>query len=217
MCGRYAMFATTEELAHALGSPAFLGFSIEKRFNVAPGQWIVIVRPVKGERVPSLARWGLVPSWSKDPTVGVRPINARAEGIATKPMFRGALKHGRCLIPASGFYEWKGGKTKVPHFIQPKGGGIFIFAGISSQWAGPDGELETCAIVTTEANSLMHPIHDRMPVILNPEVAGSWLDPENSHPEALLLQYPAEAMEAWPVGTAVGNIRNDGPDLVERR
>ena len=142
--------------------------------------------------MPSLARWGLVPSWIKDPTAGVKPINARAEGIASKPMFRGALRHGRCLIPASGFYEWKGlGKTKVPHFIRPAGGGIFVFAGIS-------------------------PIHDRMPVILDIEAAEAWLDPENRYPEILLLPFPAEAMEAWPVGAAVGNIRNDGLELIER-
>lgn len=217
MCGRFAMFATTEELAHSLGSPTFLGFRIEKRFNVAPGQWIVIVRPVRGERLPSLARWGLVPSWIKDPAAGVKPINARAEGIASKPMFRGPLRHGRCLIPASGFYEWKGGgNTKVPHFIRPAGGGIFVFAGISSQWTGPDGELETCAIVTTDANSLMQPIHDRMPVILDPEGTAAWLDPENRHPEELLKSYPAEAMEAWTVGPAVGNTRNETPGLIER-
>jgi putative SOS response-associated peptidase YedK len=217
MCGRFASFATSDDLAKSLLCPKLAGFRIENRFNIAQGQWIIIVRPEKGERSPSLARWGLVPSWSKDPTAGVKPINARAEGITTKPMFRGALRHGRCLVPASGFYEWKaGGKTKVQHFIQPKGGGIFVFAGISSIWAGPDGELETCAIVTTEANSLMQPIHNRMPVILDPEAARAWLDPENKHPDALLLPYPTEAMEAWQVGNAVGNIHNDGSELIER-
>lgn len=217
MCGRFAMFATSDELAHSLASPAFSGFRIENRFNIAPRQWIIIVRPVKDERTPTLARWGLVLSWIKDPAAGVKPINARSEGIASKPMFRGALRHGRCLIPASGFYEWKvGGKTKVPHFIQLKGGGIFVFAGISSIWAGPDGELETCAIITTEANSLMQSIHNRMPVILAPQAAGAWLDPGNRHPEDVLVPYPAEAMEAWLVGVAVGNIRNDGPELIHR-
>jgi putative SOS response-associated peptidase YedK len=132
-------------------------------------------------------------------------------------MLRGALRHGRCLIPASGFYEWKAvGKAKVPHFVRPIGGGIFIFAGISSEWAGPDGELETGAIVTTEANSLIQPIHNRMPVILSQEATGPWLDPENRHPEDLLKPYPAEAMEAWQVGAAVGNTQNDGPELIER-
>ena len=197
--------------------PKLAGFREERRYNVAPGQWIIIVRPEKGERTPAVARWGLVPSWSKDPDGGPQPINARAEGIASKPMFRGALRHGRCLIPACGFYEWKTvGKTKVPHFIRPTGGGIFIFAGVADLWLGPEGELATCAIVTTEANSLMQPIHDRMPVILTPDDASAWLDPENRHPEALLRPHPAEAMEAWAVGVAVGNVKNDGPELVER-
>jgi len=217
MCGRFAMFATSEELAHVLGSPAFLGFNIEKRFNIAPGQWIVIVRPIRGERMPSRARWGLVPSWVNEPTAGVKPINARAEGIGSKPMFRGALRHGRCVLPANGFYEWQTvGKTKVPHFIRPKDGGIFLFAGISDVWLGPEGELPTVAIVTTAANELMRPIHDRMPVILPQEALGTWLDQENRHPEDLLRQFPAEAMEAWPVGAAVGNTKNDGPAMIER-
>jgi putative SOS response-associated peptidase YedK len=163
-----------------------------------------------------LARWGLVPSWSKDPEGGPKPINARAEGISAKPMFRGALRHGRCLIPASGFFEWKTtGKTKTPFFIRPINGGIFIFAGLMDHWMGPDGELDTCAIVTTEANSLMQPLHDRMPVILDPQAVGAWLDPENRHPEALLKQCPPEAMEAWQVGSAVGNVRNEFPELIE--
>jgi putative SOS response-associated peptidase YedK len=163
-----------------------------------------------------LARWGLVPSWSKDPEGGPKPINARAEGISAKPMFRGALRHGRCLIPASGFFEWKTtGKTKTPFFIRPINGGIFIFAGLMDHWMGPDGELDTCAIVTTDANSLMQPLHARMPVFLDPQAAGAWLDPENRHPEDLLKQSPPDAMEAWRVGSAVGNVRNDFSGLIE--
>jgi putative SOS response-associated peptidase YedK len=217
MCGRFGLYATSEELASETGSRRLGDFRIEKRYNIAPGQWIVIVRPEKNERIPSLARWGLVPSWTKDPEGGPKPINARAEGIVTKPTFRGALRHWRCLIPASGFYEWrKVGNTKVPHFIRPKGGGIFLFAGISDTWLGFDGELSTCAIVTTSANELMQPIHNRMPVILDRQAAEAWLDPENRHPEELLVPCPSEGIELRPVGSAVGNVRNDGPELIER-
>lgn len=215
MCGRFAVFATAEELTNILGCPALAGFNIERRYNIAPGQWIITVRPERGYLAPGLARWGLVPSWSKDPEGGPKPINARAEGIGSKPTFRGALRHGRCLIPASGFYEWKTvGKTKTPHFIRPVGGGIFVFAGLIDHWSGPDGELATCAIITTEANSLMQPIHDRMPVILGPDGMAAWLDPDNRHPEELLLPYSAGAMELWEVGAEVGNPRNDTPELV---
>ena len=218
MCGRFGLYASSEELADQLGSPRLANFRIEERYNIAPGQWFIIVRPERSERVPLLARWGLVPSWVKDPEAGPKSINARAEGIGSKAAFRGAFRHGRCVIPASGFYEWQAiGKTKVPHFIKPKDGGIFMFAGISDTWLGSEGtELPTAAIITTEANELMRPIHDRMPVILPREALGTWLDPENRHPEDLLWQFPALAMEAWQVGTAVGNTRNDGPKLIER-
>jgi putative SOS response-associated peptidase YedK len=217
MCGRFGLYATSDELANQLGSPKLAQFRIERRYNIAPGQWFITVRPEHGGRVPTLAKWGLVPSWSKDPGGGPKPINARAEGITSKPMFRGALRHGRCLIPASGFYEWqKVGTSKVPYFIRPANEGIFIFAGIFDLWHGPEDDLLSAAIITTEANSLMKPLHDRMPVILSPEAVGSWLDPENKHPEELLRPFPAELMEAWEVSSSVGNTRNDGPELIER-
>ncbi len=137
MCGRFAVFASTDELAMALGGPELAGFKIERRYNIAPGQWIITVRPEHSQRVPVLARWGLVPSWSKDPEAGPKPINARAEGIGSKPTFRGALRHGRCLIPASSFYEWKTvGKTKIPHFIRPESGGSSCSSGSLTTGAG---------------------------------------------------------------------------------
>jgi len=217
MCGRFSIYATSAELAEGLGCPLLAGFREERRYNVAPGQWVIVVRPEKNERIPALARWGLVPSWAKDPEAGPKPINARAEGIAAKPTFRGAFRHGRCLIPASGFYEWKAlGKSKVPHFIRPKAGGIFVFAGLMESWHGPETELETCTIITTEANALMAPLHDRMPVILDASGAEAWLDPANRHPEALLRPCDPEGMECWPVDAAVSNVRNDGPELIRR-
>ena len=217
MCGRFSIHATSQELADGTACAKLAGWREERRYNVAPGQWVIVVRPEKGAREPALAQWGLVPTWAKDPKAGPRPINARAEGIGTKPTFRGAFGHGRCLIPASGFYEWKVvGKAKQPMFIRPKGGeGIFVFAGLMSGWAGPDGELLTCTIITTTPNELMAPIHDRMPVILALEDQTAWLDPENRQPGSLLRPFDSSRMEAYPVGAAVGNPRIDGPGLIE--
>jgi putative SOS response-associated peptidase YedK len=216
MCGRFSIYATSQELADGTLCELLAGFREERRYNVAPGQWVIVVRPEKGQRVPDLAQWGLVPSWAKDPREGPRPINARAEGIEAKPTFRGAFRHGRCLIPASGYFEWKTlGKGKQPFFIRPRGGeGIFTFAGLFSTWAGPEGELQTCTIITTAPNELMAGIHDRMPAILSLADQAAWLDPENRKAAELLRPLPAEAMEAYGVGAAVGNPRNEGPELV---
>ncbi len=216
MCGRFSIYATSQELADGTLCELLAGFHEERRYNIAPGQWVIVVRPEKGQRVPELAQWGLVPSWAKAPMDGPRPINARAEGIEAKPTFRGAFRHGRCLIPASGFFEWQArGKRKQPYFIRPRGGaGIFTFAGLFSTWAGPEGELHTCTIITTTPNALMAELHDRMPAILSRADQAAWLDPENRKAAALLRPYPAEAMEAFPVGAAVGNPRHDRPELV---
>lgn len=186
------------------------------RNNIAPQQWILIIREREGERVPQLARWGLVPNWYEVPSDGPNPFNIRAEGIRTKPMFRAPLRHGRCLIPASGFYEWKRlGKTKVPYYVRPRGGGFFLFAGLFDTWSGPEGDLTTCAIITTSANSLMQSIHDRMPVILSAEMASAWLNPGEDHPDRFLQAFPSELMETWEVDAMVGNARHDGAGLIE--
>ena len=216
MCGRFSIYATSQELAEGTLCELLAGFREERRYNIAPGQWIIVVRPEKGQRVPDLAQWGLVPSWAKEPKDGPRPINARAEGIETKPTFRGAFHQGRCLIPASGFFEWKQlGKGKQPYFIRPRGGaGIFTFAGLCAIWAGFEGELQTCTIITTSPNELMAGLHDRMPAILSGEDQAAWLDPENKKAAELLRPFPTEAMEAFPVGAAVGNPRSGGPELV---
>jgi len=216
MCGRFSIYATSQELADGTLCALLAGFREERRYNIAPGQWVIVVRPEREERVPALAQWGLVPSWAKDPQAGPRPINARAEGLEAKPTFRGAFRHGRCLVPASGFFEWKGqGGRKQPYFIRPRGGeGLFVFAGLFSTWAGPDGELATCTLITTTANALMAELHDRMPVILSRADQAAWLDPGNPQAADLLRPCPAEGMEAFPVGAAVGNPRNDGPELV---
>lgn len=220
MCGRFTLHAKAEEL-ESVFQLGLGGFRVEARYNIAPGQWIFVVRPTRnGDPAPALARWGLVPTWAKDPASGPRPINARAEGIADKPTFRGAFRHGRCLIPASGFYEWKtvGGK-KHPIYIRPTEGPIFAFAGLFSDWAGPDGELPTCTIITTEANETVAGIHHRMPVILPPEAWGPWLDPANYDTKRLIsllcpCPCPSGSLTTTPVGPAVSNPQNDGPELI---
>lgn len=217
MCGRFTLHLGADELAREFGL-VFSGLHIEKRFNIAPGQIVIVVRPAKGSRELDAQVWGLVPSWSKDPKGGPRPINARAETLAEKPMFRGPFKHGRCLIPASGFYEWKAeAKGKTPWYIHPRGEPLFAFAGLSSLWEGPEGELRTCTIITTSPNSLMAALHDRMPAILPKERWDEWLDPARKDAAALsslLVPLPEEAMECHPVGPAVGNPRSDGPELI---
>lgn len=216
MCGRFALHATSQELANGTACAKLAGFGEEARYNIAPGQWIIVVRPEKNQRVPFLAQWGLIPTWAKNAKEGPHLINARAEGIDMKPAFRSGLLHGRCLIPASGFYEWKTvGLQKQPFFIRPPGGeGIFVFAGLLSVWADSKGELPTCTIVTTTPNDLMAQIHNRMPVILAPQAQEAWLDTENRHATELLRPFAAEGMEAYSVGSSVGNPRNNGPELI---
>lgn len=217
MCGRFSLSATSEELARTLGSPQLAGFRIEARFNIAPGQHIIVLRPEKGERTPIWARWGLVPSWARDPDAGPKPINARAEGLATKPTFRGAFRRGRCIIPATGFFEWKGvGKRRQPHYIHPKEGGIFVFAGLVDTWKGPEGDLTTCTVITTTPNELMATLHDRMPVILEPDDISRWLDPMEADPGSLLRPFPSDRMEAYPVGAEIGRVSQEGAWLIDK-
>jgi putative SOS response-associated peptidase YedK len=169
--------------------------------------------------VVTLHRWGLVPSWSKDPALGARLANARAETAADKPSFRAPFRRGRCIIPADGFYEWQArpGGPKQPFCIRAADGSILAFAGLRDTWEGPDGALETCAILTTSANGLMAPIHDRMPVILAPADYAAWLDPDGvpERLKAMLRPCPEGFLRVYPVGPRVGNVRNEGPELAE--
>ena len=216
MCGRYTLDVSAETLAKAFDL-APIGFRVERHWNIAPGQHVIVIRPDRGRRIADQARWGLVPAWSKKPNAGPRPINARAETVATRPTFRDAFRHGRCLVPASGFYEWKAeGGRKQPMVIHPKGGGLLAFAGLRATWEGPEGPLHTVCILTTTPNELMAPIHDRMPVILDPKNWEAWLEPGTPHQdlEALLVPCPASSLLAHAVGSAVGNVRNDDPGLV---
>ena len=208
---------SAETLAEAFHL-ASIGFRVERHWNIAPGQYVIIIRPETDHRIADRARWGLVPSWSKNPTTGPRPINARAETVAEKPTFREAFRHKRCLIPASGFYEWrKDGSQKQPFYIQPVGEELFAFAGLMENWKGPEGDLQTTCILTTTPNTLTAQIHDRMPVILPETAWEKWLNP-SSDPKGLmelLAPFPAEQMDLHPVGVLVGNVGNDGPELIE--
>lgn len=220
MCGRFTLSTSAEVVAEffELGEVPELA----PRYNIAPTQPVaaVVVDSKAGARVLNHYQWGLIPSWSKDPTIGARMINARAETVASKPSYRAAFKRRRCLIPASGFYEWQklnGGKQ--PHLIAMRDGGVFALAGLWEHWSSADGsEIESCTIITAEPNELAAPIHNRMPVILPKTVHSAWLDPANEDPkslESLLKPFPAKRMHAYPVSTYVNSPSRDGPKCIE--
>jgi len=219
MCGRYNLRANPRELAEVF--QLLHEIDLKPRFNIAPTQQVAVVRLADKHREMSLMRWGLVPAWAKDPKAGPALINARAETVATKPTFRTAFKKRRCLIPASGFYEWqKGeGKAKQPFHIHLKKDHPFAFAGLWETWKGEDAEpIESCTIITTDANKLMASIHDRMPVILPDEVYDQWLDPkleDAKELESLLVPYPGKDLVAEPISTIVNSPRNDSPAVLE--
>ncbi len=219
MCGRFTLFESSDVLSKDFSVP--ITFGLTPRYNVAPSQPVLSVRVSleTRRREASWLRWGLIPRWAKDASIGYRMINARAETVAEKPGFRDAFRHRRCLVPSSGFYEWKKeGVRKQPHFIRRKDSRPFAFAGLWEQWKGTDeAPVESCTLVTTEANELVSSIHDRMPVILQPSDYKLWLDPEISDREnisPLLRQYPAQEMEAFPVGTIVNNPKVEDPRCI---
>jgi putative SOS response-associated peptidase YedK len=196
---------------------------LQPRFNIAPTQAVAAVRRVPESSEPArqlvLLRWGLVPSWAKDPKIGNSLINARAESVAAKPAFRTAFRRRRCLVVADGFYEWqRTGTKKQPYFIRLADDRPFAFAGLWEFWEGPDhSALESCTLITTSANELMAPIHDRMPVILSPDDYDRWLDPAIQKPDQLqplLRPYPSGEMLAYPVSTHVNNPRNEDAECI---
>ncbi len=195
--------------------------SFDPRYNIAPTQEVFAVRSrVAGQRELASFRWGLVPSWADDLKIGVRMINARSETIASKPSFAAAFKRRRCLIPGDGFYEWKKtGQAKQPYLIELADGGLFGFAGLWESWQPERGPtIESCTIITTAANDLMHELHERMPVILSPGDYEAWLDPENSDRGGLLKlldAFPGDQMRTTPVRPFVNNVRNQGPECAE--
>jgi putative SOS response-associated peptidase YedK len=219
MCGRFSQAQIAEldrEVFELLSVPR-----LEPRYNVAPTQDAAVVRVGRTrERELVPLRWGLIPSWAKDSAIGNRMINARAETLAEKPAFREAFAERRCLVPADGFYEWeKMRHRKQPHYVRVGGGQVFAFAGLWERWwdRASGAQRETFTIVTTEPNTLLEPIHNRMPVIIAPDDYDRWLDPENRDAASLsdlLAPYPPERMSAYPVSTYVNKPENEGPECV---
>ncbi|HSG97830.1 MAG TPA: SOS response-associated peptidase [Woeseiaceae bacterium] len=214
MCGRFAFYSPAEAAAALFGVDAVP--DLEPRYNIAPTQDIAAIRNSKeGGREFVLLRWGLVPFWAKDPSIGNRMINARAETVAEKPSYRNAYKHRRCLVLADGFYEWqRGGDVKVPYYISLASGESFALAGIWENWTNKEtGEsLQTTSLITTDANDFMAPLHHRMPVILEAGTATEWLAGSSDLLDDVASITPK--LRAWPVDRRVNNARNEGEDLV---
>jgi putative SOS response-associated peptidase YedK len=218
MCGRFTLTVNPADLQDAFENVTFPQ-KFAPRYNIAPTQPVLAI-PNDESSTADFFLWGLIPMWAKDPGIGNKLINARAETLAEKPSFRGSLKYNRCLVLADGFYEWKSGagKTKTPYFIHMNDRKPFAFAGLWDIWTGPDGSpVKTCTIITTEPNDLMSLIHNRMPAILHPRDYAKWLDPSPQTPDSLLpllKPYPDEQMNAYPVSTLVNKPENDIPELV---
>ena len=221
MCGRYTETAAFEELARRFGIEVEEADNEEmiSRYNVSPSHPVPVIVETEGRRRLLRARWGLRPHWTGHGKPA--PINARAETVATSPMFRDALRHSRCLMPADGFYEWQavpGQKRKQPWYLRRRDGGLFAFAGLYTAPHPDAGVPATCIIITTPPNELAARIHDRMPAILDPDAEERWLDGRLVDARdlvPLLRPYPADRLEAYPVSSLVSSPRNDGPALVE--
>lgn len=220
MCGRFTLFLPPGLLAELFGlAEPRCG---PERYNIAPTQLVAVIRQVEpGVNRLDQLRWGLIPPWAKDPSIGSRMINARCETLEDKPAFRNAFRFRRCLIPASGFYEWrKQGGKKLPEYLRLKGEPPMIFAGLWESWTSPNGEIvESCTIVTTAANSFVARLHERMPVLLKPADWELWLDRSVTDPARLrhlLRPYPAEEMEGWTVSSLVNTPKNDTAELVKQ-
>ena len=218
MCGRFALGLPSRSLAEHFQLDIFPEF--EPRYNIAPTRNVATIAVEKSGREMRMRHWGLIPHWAKDNKIGSRLINARSETAGKKPSFRYAFRHRRCLIPSTGFYEWKRtDRAKQPFFIRMLDEKIFAFAGLWERREGQEEEaIESCTILTTSANDIMRPIHERMPVILNPEDYDIWLDPANintSSLEQFLKPFPSDMMKQYPVDAYVNNPQNDDPKCIE--
>jgi putative SOS response-associated peptidase YedK len=219
MCGRFTQRQPTTRLKTEFGVEEVP--EVEARYNIAPTQNILGVRQGLDGREMSFLKWGLIPSWAKDSSMGARLINARSETVMEKPSFREAFKRRRLLIPADGFYEWQRTEgRKQPFFFHMRDDSPFGFAGLWDKWESEDGEvIESCTILTTEANEVLRPVHDRMPVILYPEDYELWLDDDARKADLrreLLRPFPASEMSAYPVSTLINNTRNQGAGLLKQ-
>ena len=218
MCGRYTLRTPIDVLAEGFEIQEYPS-SITPNYNVAPTQEVAGLVEEEEKRKLEMFHWGLIPSWAKDPAIGNKMINARAETVSEKPSFRSAFKKRRCLILADGFYEWqKTDDGKQPYYIKMQDDSPFAFAGLWEVWDKYGEEIRSGTIITTDANDLMNEIHHRMPVILHPEDYGLWLDPDFDEKEALtalLKPYPSDAMEAYPVSRRVNKPANNEPSVLE--
>jgi putative SOS response-associated peptidase YedK len=215
MCGRYRL-SRRKQLVEEYFDAASGDEDWGPRYNIAPTQPVPVIRqhPREPVRDLSLVRWGLVPSWAKDTSAAARMINARSETAAAKPVFRDALRFRRCLVPADGFYEWsRTGKAKQPYCFEVNDGELFAFAGLWDRWRDPNGTaVETCSILTTAPNAVTAPVHDRVPVILDPDSYDLWLDPGMNNAAAaseMLKPYDARAMQCYPISTRINSVAND--------
>lgn len=218
MCGRFALTAPASTIAEVFQVDVLP--DVLPRYNVAPTTEVLCVVHDDGKRALQSFRWGLIPFWAKDRKIAYQTINARAESVAKKPAFRSAFKRRRLLIVADGFYEWErtDKKNKIPHLFQLAGGRPFAIAGVWERWTDPTTgeEVRSCSIVTTTANTLMEPVHDRMPVILPPEAWDTWLDPAVQDPaklQELLQPFPSDLMQERRVSKKVGDVKNKGPEV----
>lgn len=221
MCGRFTLTQPDEAIARSfkVDAPDFL-----PRYNIAPSKAIAAVlgNDSASKRELTFLRWGLIPSWAKDVKIGYNLINARSETVLEKPSFRSAFKHRCCLILADGFYEWQhsedGKGQKQPYYFKMKDSQLFAFAGLWEIWDKEGDVIKSCTILTTAANQLLEPIHDRMPVILQPKDYDTWLDRENTKSDrltSLLMPYSAEEMMAYPVGKKVNSPKNNSPECLQ--
>jgi putative SOS response-associated peptidase YedK len=219
MCGRFTLKTSPGVIAKLLGVKSVP--TIEPRYNIAPSQPVLAVRlaPESADREVVMFKWGLIPSWAKEPGIGNSLINARADTVAEKPAFRAAFKKRRGLVPADGFYEWKRENGKTPYYFRLKDESPFAFAGLYERWEKGDEPVESCTLITCEANGVVGAVHNRMPVILKPEDYARWLDPKEQRSEALmrlLAPLPDDWLSAHPVGKLVNNPRNEDPRCIER-
>ncbi len=220
MCGRFAIGLPAKSIAEHFQLDSFPDF--KPRYNIAPTQLAPTIThdPVSGATQAIERQWGLIPSWAKDKKIGAKMINARGETLREKPSFREAFTARRCLVPASGFYEWlRSGTKRTPFYIRHREREMLAFAGLWESWNNPqDVEIQSFTIITTAANEVLSPIHDRMPVIIPPEQYDSWLDPGSTHEhlESQLKPYPAQELERYEVSPEVNKAANDNPSLIAR-
>lgn len=216
MCGRYTLRTKLNLLLSQFASELAEGAEWEPRYNIPPTARVPAVRLQEGKRQLALFKWGLIPSWAKDSKIVYSTINARSDTVATKPAFRSAFKKRRCLVLAGGYVEWQtDGKTKLPWLYEVDGGKPFAFAGLWEWWGGPDGKepVESCTILTTDANELASEVHNRMPVTLDEDDYDAWLAGE----EIPLVPFDSERMTARPISTTINNVKNQGPQCVDAR